>query len=187
MALISTKTILTSLSLFHITLAFFFFTNPGSIAGQALVYVLGEAMGMPRTNTFNAPSPPLSFLSTALLVLGLSDILTLSMPEEIWLVHYWGSQAPLRMTMFTVITLYAWFTTPSTRRSGGGRLTHPIAPSGMANGGGWDGLRNRVFFAFAFIEMLSWFWVWVTLREESRAFTAKKRRRSSTSGGSMVR
>lgn len=46
MALISTKTILTSLSLFHITLAFFFFTNPETIADQALVYMLGEAMGM---------------------------------------------------------------------------------------------------------------------------------------------
>jgi hypothetical protein len=46
MALISTKTILTSLSLFHITLGFFFITNPGTIADQALVYVIGEAMGM---------------------------------------------------------------------------------------------------------------------------------------------
>ncbi|KAK9792815.1 putative Increased loss of mitochondrial DNA protein 1 [Seiridium cardinale] len=46
MALISAKTILTSLSLFHLTLAFFFFTNPHSIADQALVYMLGEAMGM---------------------------------------------------------------------------------------------------------------------------------------------
>lgn len=46
MALISTKTILTSLSLFHMTLGFFFITNPGTIADQALVYVIGEAMGM---------------------------------------------------------------------------------------------------------------------------------------------
>lgn len=46
MALISVKTILTSLCLFHITLAYFFYTNPNAIADQALVYVLGEAMGM---------------------------------------------------------------------------------------------------------------------------------------------
>ena len=46
MALISAKTIITSVSLFHITLGFFFLTNPGTIADQALVYVLGEAMGM---------------------------------------------------------------------------------------------------------------------------------------------
>ncbi len=46
MALISAKTIITSVSLFHITLGFYFLTSPGTIADQALVYVLGEAMGM---------------------------------------------------------------------------------------------------------------------------------------------
>lgn len=46
MALISTKTILTSLSLFHMTLAYFFFTSPSTIADQAMVWVLGESMGM---------------------------------------------------------------------------------------------------------------------------------------------
>jgi len=46
MALISGKTIITSVSLFHITLGFFFLTNPGTIADQAVVYILGEAMGL---------------------------------------------------------------------------------------------------------------------------------------------
>jgi hypothetical protein len=46
MALISGKTIITSLCLFHITLGFFFLTNPGSIADQSVVYLLGEAMGL---------------------------------------------------------------------------------------------------------------------------------------------
>ena len=48
MPLISAKTIITSISLFHITLGFFFLTNPGTIADQALVWVIGEAMGMVR-------------------------------------------------------------------------------------------------------------------------------------------
>ena len=56
MALISAKTILTSLSFFHITLAFFFLTNPATIADQALVFVIGEAMGMVRP-PFPAPQP----------------------------------------------------------------------------------------------------------------------------------
>ncbi len=46
MALISSRTIITSLSLFHITLGFFFLTSPVTIADQALVYLMGEAMGM---------------------------------------------------------------------------------------------------------------------------------------------
>lgn len=46
MALISSKTIITSVSLLHLTLAYFFLTNPGTIDDQALVWVLGESMGI---------------------------------------------------------------------------------------------------------------------------------------------
>ncbi|KAK7940763.1 uncharacterized protein PG986_013150 [Apiospora aurea] len=148
MALISAKTILTSLSLFHVTLAYFFFTNPETIADQALVYMLGEAMGM------------------------------------IWLVHHWGAQAPLRFLFFAVVLATTWFTTPTgTRRPGASVImSRPVAVAGTGSGGGWDGLRNRVVFTLAFMEMLSWFWVWVTLREEARALQVKKRRRNSSGG-----
>lgn len=29
-----------------------------------------------------------------------------------------------------------------------------------------EGLKNRIFFTWAFVEMIAWFWVFVTLREE---------------------
>ncbi|KAI1134081.1 increased loss of mitochondrial DNA protein 1 [Hypoxylon sp. FL0543] len=191
MALISVKTIVTSLCLFHITLAYFFYTNPNAIADQVLVYVLGEAMGMPQTSSFGAPSGASSFLAVTLFVLGLSDLLTLSMPEEIWLIHYWGAQAPLRITLFAAISLFTYFSTPSYRRSGPNRLSHPLAPpstfvAGSAVTGG-DGLRNRVFFTFAFLEFLSWFWVWVTLKEEAARFAARKKRRGSASSNGGLR
>lgn len=48
MALISANTIITSLSLFHITLAYFFLASPGAIADQTLVFIIGEAMGLVR-------------------------------------------------------------------------------------------------------------------------------------------
>ncbi|KAI1461792.1 increased loss of mitochondrial DNA protein 1 [Annulohypoxylon moriforme] len=201
MALISVKTILTSLCLFHITLAYFFYTNPNAIADQALVYVLGEAMGMasshfpissysshtPQTSSFATPSGASSFLAIALLVLGLSDLLTLSLPEEIWLIHYWGSQAPLRITIFAFVSLFSYFSTPSYGRAGPSRMSHPLTPPNVFVAGstvsGGDGLRNRVFFTFAFLEFLSWFWVWVTLKEEASNFLARKRRRGSMSNG----
>jgi hypothetical protein len=44
---------------------------------------------------------------------------------------------------------------------------------------GWgEGLKNRVFFTWAFVEMITWFWVFVTLREERRdvALRAQERR-----------
>lgn len=57
MGLISAKTLLTSIALFHITLAFFFITNPAKIADQGVVWLLGEAMGLVRFPSYPYPSP----------------------------------------------------------------------------------------------------------------------------------
>ncbi|KAI1428084.1 increased loss of mitochondrial DNA protein 1 [Xylaria sp. FL1777] len=180
MALISASTILTSLCLFHITLAYFFYTNPQAIADQALVWVLGEAIGMPQTQYFSTPSPTSSFLAVILFFVGLSDLITLSMPEEIWLIHYWGAQAPARIVVFGCLTLFTYLTTPSTLSSTPARLLPHHYPTTYGTASGGEGLRNRVFFAFTFLEFLSWFWAWVTLREEAAAFAIRKRRRSSS-------
>lgn len=37
-------------------------------------------------------------------------------------------------------------------------------------------MKNRLFFTFCFLEMISWFWIWVTLREERDALVEKSRR-----------
>lgn len=62
MALISARTILTSISLFHVTLAFFFLTSPGTIADQAIVFVIGEAMGLVRCYPSISPCLPVGVL-----------------------------------------------------------------------------------------------------------------------------
>ncbi|KAI0136206.1 increased loss of mitochondrial DNA protein 1 [Xylariales sp. AK1849] len=187
MALISAKTILTSLCLFHVTLAFFFFASPASIADQALVWVLGEAMGMPQTTAFNTPTPTTSLLSLVFFLIGLTDLITLSQPDEIWLLHHWSAQAPVRVLLFTLLTVFVFLTTPSTQRQGAGRLSHPVPVEawglGSGSGGGWDGLRNRVFFTLVFMEMMSWFWVWVTIREETKVFMQEGRKRRRASSG----
>ena len=92
MALISSKTIITSLCLFHLTLAFFFLTNPGTVADQAVVHLLGESMGLPNSRSFETQSPALAFLAVVLGMAGLTDLVTLSLPDEIGLLHYWGMQ-----------------------------------------------------------------------------------------------
>ncbi|GAB1317399.1 Increased loss of mitochondrial DNA protein 1 [Madurella fahalii] len=197
MALISAKTIITSLSLFHITLGFFFLTNPGTVADQPVVYLLGESMGLPHSRSFEAPSPALGFLAVVLGILGICDVVTLSLPDEISLVHHWGMQAPLRLTITFFLTLYSFFFSassplfytddPSSPPSGSSaRFTHPSAhhaahnPAYIPSGWGGDALKNRVFFSFMFVETISWFWVWVTLQEERRELLTKKARRRSS-------
>ncbi|KAF4777980.1 hypothetical protein HER10_EVM0011146 [Colletotrichum scovillei] len=193
MAIISAKTIITSLSLFHVTLAYFFLTNPATIADQAMVYVLGESMGMPHARSFENRSPALAFLAAVLGILGISDLVTLSMPEEVWLVYHWGTQAPTRMVMSFGFVLYTFLFGPSSplyggTSKGGSRFAHPSVQSNnpryTPSTWGGDGLKNRVFLTFAFLEMLCWFWVWMTLREEQEEFQRKNqhKRRGSQSG-----
>jgi hypothetical protein len=52
MALISAFTVIRTLSVFHITLAFYFLTNPRALADQNIVYLLGEAMELVNTTPF---------------------------------------------------------------------------------------------------------------------------------------
>ncbi|KAL2194075.1 increased loss of mitochondrial DNA protein 1 [Corynascus similis CBS 632.67] len=207
MALISAKTILTSLCLFHITLGFFFLTNPGTIADQAVVYLLGESMGLPNSRSFEAQSPALGFLAVVLALFGITDLATLSLPDEIGLDHYWGVQAPLRLTLTFLLSLYSFFfsassplfysndataahsssSASSSSSSSSSRFQHPSAHRAAHNPGyapstwGGDTLKNRVFFTFMFVETMSWFWVWVTLGEERREALARRARRRSSS------
>ena len=115
MALISAKTIITSLSLFHITLGFFFLTNPATIADQTLVYVVGEAMGLPYARSFESPSPALAFLAFVLAFFGVSDLVTLSLPEDVSMLHHWGLQGlcpPSLRTLFSTLLFDIPFPTP---------------------------------------------------------------------------
>ena len=109
------------------------------------------------------------------------------MPEEILLVHYWGTQAPLRMFLSMGLVFYSFFFSQSSplyssaSMSGFGSIKHPSAhvrnDGYQPSGWGGDGLKNRIFFTFIFVEFVSWFWVWVTIREERREYAINKARR----------
>ncbi|KAE8452102.1 hypothetical protein EG329_001569 [Mollisiaceae sp. DMI_Dod_QoI] len=158
MALISAATIITSLSLFHVTLAYFFLASPNAIADQTLVFIIGEAMGLPNTRSFENQSPPLAFLAAVLLVVGISDLVSVSLPEEISQYH-WGSQAPVRFLLFLCLAAYSYTFSD----------TSPLYASKSYTPSSWgEGLKNRVLFTWAFVEMITWFWIFVTLREERR-------------------
>ncbi|KJZ80072.1 hypothetical protein HIM_00786 [Hirsutella minnesotensis 3608] len=194
MPLIASKTIITSVSLFHLTIAYFFLTNPRALDDQTIVYVLGTSMGMPTAHGFDAPSPALAFLGAVLALFGLCDLVALSMPEELSSLYYWGVQAPVRSMFAMGLVFYTYFlgpsspvygahpprytrpssspSSPSSATGAGGPSSLPYAPSSW----GGDGLKNRVFFTFIFVEMISWFWIWVTLREERHGVVERMRK-----------
>ncbi|KAK3400504.1 increased loss of mitochondrial DNA protein 1 [Sordaria brevicollis] len=186
MGLLSAKTLLTSIALFHITLAFFFITNPAKIADQGVVWLLGEAMGLPKSLHFTTQSPTTAFLGIILLLLGLSDLTSLSMPEEISLLHHWSSQIPLRLTFSFLLTLYSFFfSTSSPLYNEDVKFSHPTGSFGefaardVSGDWGWggDALKNRVFFTFMFVETFSWFWALMTINEEREGLVRRARER----------
>jgi hypothetical protein len=51
---------------------------------------------------------------------------------------------------------------------------------------GWgEGLKNRVVFTWAFVEMMAWFWVFVTLREERQQLAIKIAKRKAAEDDMM--
>lgn len=96
------------------------------------------------------------------------------------------SLAPLRFLLSFILLLYTFLSSASSplyRTDATGNsawTTSPFSsqagrnPSYAPSGWGGDGLKNRVFFAFIFVEMVSWLWVWVTLREERRDILQRK-------------
>ena len=113
MALISGTTLIRSISLFHLTLAYYFLTNPHKLADQNVVFIFGESMGIvsllslalidpsliiphqPHTQALNHPTAPASFLAAVLAFVGISDLVAASLPDEVGHYH-WGNQGQLR-------------------------------------------------------------------------------------------
>ncbi|KAL7809684.1 increased loss of mitochondrial DNA protein 1 [Trichoderma aethiopicum] len=180
MALISSTTIITSVSLFHLTLAYFFLFKPKTVQDQALVFVLGESMNIPAVRGFDVPSPALALLAVVLGFSGISDLVSLSMPEEFSALYYWGTQAPLRFFLSMVMVAYSYAfgstspifssSTTSARRPAQAFSKHSASSSGA------DHLHNRLLFSFMFIEMMAWFWTWITLREERSGIVERMRK-----------
>ncbi|KAK4085183.1 uncharacterized protein Triagg1_173 [Trichoderma aggressivum f. europaeum] len=187
MALISSTTIITSISLFHLTLAYFFLFRPKTVADQAIVFVLGESMNMPEVRGFDVPSPALALLAVILAFSGISDLVSLSMPEEFSAFYYWGTQAsiapaPLRFFLSMLLVAYSYAFGPSSilfsSSSSSSSSSSKRRPntSYKASGSGTDHLHNRLLFAFMFVEMMAWFWTWITLREERSVLVEKIRK-----------
>lgn len=48
-----------------------------------------------------------------------------------------------------------------------------------------EGLKNRVVFTWAFLEMITWFWVFLTLREERREMAVRQAERRAAQDDMM--
>ncbi|KAI9739814.1 MAG: hypothetical protein M1834_006535 [Cirrosporium novae-zelandiae] len=161
MAIITSSAVIRSLSLFHISLAFFFLTSPSTVADQSLVFVFGEAMGLPPAPAFDSRSAPTAFLGVLFALLGISDLTATSMHEELS-VLYWSAQAPVRSAFFFILAGWMLLSRPME----GSTITS--SRGGYKNREFGGELKNNIVFTWAFVEMLIWFWTFITLRDERR-------------------
>ncbi|KAF2255258.1 hypothetical protein BU26DRAFT_153164 [Trematosphaeria pertusa] len=158
MAIVSAYTIIRTLSLFHITLAALILKDPKLVADQNIVFLLGQSMQLPTPREFSKPSATTAFIAVLLAFLGLSDLTSLSLSDEL-AESYWGTQTPVRLAFLFVVTGYTY-----TFKEGGmlSSKGHAYAP------GAGDHLKNSIVFTWGFLELAAWFWVFITLRDERR-------------------
>ncbi|KAK4951830.1 hypothetical protein LTR17_020804 [Elasticomyces elasticus] len=163
MGLISGFTIIRAISLFHITAAYFFLTAPKKLVDQNVVFMLGESTRLPHITTMDKPSDASAFLALIVAFLGVSDLTAANMTEEIAL-QYWLAAVPVRLLFLFVVTGYVYMFKPD-GIFGSGSITR--ASIG-------EPLQNSLVFAWGFFELVAWFWVFTTLRDERREM-AKRR------------
>ncbi|MCJ1252038.1 hypothetical protein MMC30_009276 [Trapelia coarctata] len=204
MPLITSPTLIRSFALVHLTTAYYLLVSPAKIVNHGFVAVLGASMGLPPiplTSTLTT-SPTTSLASALLTLLALTDLSATSLPEEIY-SYYWSSQSPIRLLFFFILTAISYLAKPGglnlnatgkpgfsaprpadvfmgdlgegVGNIGGGVGGGNTGGSGMGGDtGGLSALSNGLVFTWGFVEMVWWFWVFVTLRDERREMSARK-------------
>ncbi|MCJ1319475.1 hypothetical protein MMC15_004811 [Xylographa vitiligo] len=161
MPLINSTTLITSLSILHLTIAFYLLTAPTKIVHHNLVVLIGASMGLPPPPTCLLPtttSPALPLAASLLSLLSISDLAAAALPTEIY-SYYFAAQAPVRIIFF--FALEGWIYASKPRGA--------LYGEGPGQGAASTGLA----FAWGFVELVSWFWIYVTLRDERREMLVK--------------
>ncbi|EMF10048.1 uncharacterized protein SEPMUDRAFT_165746 [Sphaerulina musiva SO2202] len=163
MAIFTPYTLIRTISLFHITAAYFFLTAPRVLADQNVVYILGESMRINHATSMDKPSEATAFIAVILAFLGVADLTAANMNENTAL-EYWLSNVPVRLTFLFGLTGYVYlFKEDGVFGSG----------SAAAIGIG-EPLQNSLVFSFGFFEIAMWFWIFNSLREEKGAVVRKR-------------
>lgn len=177
MAIVSSTTLIRAVSLFHITVAYYLLANPSVIPAQGLVALLGASVrlvGSPASHlqssilflqccsptdvlqptirpSFAEPDPAKAFAAVLLAFLGVSDLASSNLITEAAL-HYWTSQAPVRIFFLFICTGYVYLFKQGGLLAAQGKEYVP---------GIGEPLKNDLMFTFGFVELSLWYWVCV--------------------------
>ncbi|KAL4779096.1 increased loss of mitochondrial DNA protein 1 [Aspergillus varians] len=80
----------------------------------------------------------------------------------------WTLISASRFCLFFAVSFFIYQSKPASWGVGVNHLAH-----GSEELAGLDHLKNRVIFTYGFIEMMFWFWIFITLREERQEIAAR--------------
>jgi len=167
MAILNAYTLIRTLSVFHITAAYFLLTAPKKLADQSLVVILGEAMRIAPCSHFNKPSEATALAAVVLVISGVADLVAASLPE-ITALEYWISQVPVRLTVLFSLTGYIYLFKDDGIFGSGSSTIGRLGQQGPG-----EYLKNDLVFTVGFLEVCAWFWVFTLLREERGRFSER--------------
>ena len=81
---------------------------------------------------------------------------------------YWGAQAPLRSMFFLLLCAWSYSSRP-----GGPYVSRIEALKLGSLPGANEGTGSGIVLAWAFLEMMAWFWIWIVIREERKEVMAR--------------
>ncbi|KAI9373304.1 increased loss of mitochondrial DNA protein 1 [Aspergillus egyptiacus] len=201
MGLLSSKTLIKAHALFLFTLAVYLTKSPEVVTESDVVFMLGEFLQL-DASSFSRPQSPFAMCGILLVADALIDlILVTKIPhinEILAMAEAARSQAPSsinrsshirsnpfisrlaslyseiwtllsasRFCLFFAVSFFIYQSKPA---------AWGVSPAVAASGNGLSGLehlKNRVVFSYGFMEMMFWFWIFLTLREERQEVTKR--------------
>ncbi|KAJ5085584.1 Increased loss of mitochondrial DNA protein 1, partial [Penicillium argentinense] len=195
MVLVSSKTLIQAHGVLLVIIAGYLVKNPAFITDCDLVFMMGEALKIDFPTVTSAVENPFVFCSVPLFATALFDLILLStLPFNDALDEALHYSRPLRNGNLPAedlqvlaslpeyitksLTMYwnVWISVAASRFALYGGLAFFIyqgrdsflvsSYTATAAAEGLDRLKSRVVFTFSFMEMMTWFWIFATLRQE---------------------
>ncbi|KAJ5947037.1 hypothetical protein N7466_000052 [Penicillium verhagenii] len=194
MVLLSSKTLIQAHAVFMVVIAGYLIKSPEKITDSNIVFMMGETLRVDFPPSTSPLTSPFVFCAIFIFTEALVDIFLLaSLPFDALdeatpyirplrnpnlasedlralekLPHYiaksltvywnvWVNVAMARVAVYASIAVFIYSSKGSFVAS-----TYTSA----ATAASFDRLKNRAVFTFGFLEMMVWFWIFVTLRQE---------------------
>lgn len=169
MPLLSSAILLRTVSLYHLTLAFYLLTSPSIISTHPLVSILGASLNIPpaipthysassslslsSSSALSSPNAATGLLAIVFAYWSLTDFTAAGLRDEVY-HEFWGAQTPMRMVFLFILEAWMYLTKPDYTAVTRGK------------GGVAEWIRNDVVFSWGFIELVWMFWVCSSVQME---------------------